>query len=78
MAAGDFLHEIHNHLVVVVGQVHLLVNRGQLKLVGGDFIVAGLHGDPQSVSLLLQVNHKAVDPRGNRTEIVVLELLVLG
>ena len=45
MLTGDLAHQGHDQQVVVVGQVALLEDRCQLKLVGGYLVVACLHGD---------------------------------
>ena len=62
---------------MVVGEVGLLVNGSQLKLVGSDLVMACFDRDAQAVALNLQVEHELLDAHGDGTEIVVLKLLVL-
>ena len=63
---------------MVVGEVHLLVDRSQLELVGCNLVVACLDRNTELQRLALQVLHKLDHTVGNRTEIVVLQLLVFG
>ena len=77
VVAGDAFHHRHEQLVVVICQITLLVNRGQLELVGGDLVVARLHRDTQFIAFHLQVFHKFLDARRDGAEVVVVELLVL-
>ena len=78
VAAGDLVHDRHQQLVVVVGQVGFLVNGRQLELVGRHFVVAGFDGNAQPERFVFQVAHEFDHAFGNRAEIVVFELLVLG
>ena len=76
--ACDAFHQIHNQLVVVVGKIGVLEDGGQLKLVGGNLIVARLDGNAQFVALYFQFFHKGSDTWRDRTEIMVFQLLVFG
>ena len=46
----DTFHQIHDKLVVVVGKVAVFEDRGQLKLVGGYFVMTGFGGNTQFVT----------------------------
>ena len=76
--AGHLFHERHDEHVVVDGQVALLVNRSQLKLVRSHLVVAGLARDTQLQRLNLQIRHEGSHASRDRAEIVVIHLLVLG
>ena len=78
VTAGDLVHNGHQQLVVVVGQVGLLVNRSQLELTGSHLVVARLDRNSQLQALVFEVLHKGHHTRRNRPEIVVFQLLVLG
>jgi len=77
VAACHLPHERHDEHVVVDGKVALLVDGRQLELVGGDLVVACLQGNAQFECLDLQVLHESGHTRGDGTEVVVLQLLVL-
>ncbi len=76
--ARDFVHQVHHNLVLVVGEVGLAVDRGEFELVRGYFVVAGLERNAEAVSFNLEVAHKRGDAAWYGSEIVVVELLVLG
>ncbi len=78
MVLGQALHDVHDELVVVVGEVDLLVDRSELELVRCYLVVASLHGDAESLSFYLEVAHEVRHALRNRSEVVVLELLVFG
>ncbi len=78
VAACNFGHERHEEEVVVVGEVCLLENGRELKLVGGNFVVARLCGDAEAVAFDFEVEHESFDTRGNCAEVMVFELLVFG
>ena len=78
MAPGHLGHHRHEQKVVVVCEVHLLVDRGTFELVGGYFVVAGLDRNAQTVTADFEVEHEGLYARWYRTEIVVFKLLVLG
>ena len=56
--AGYLLHEVHNHLVLVVRQVGLTIDRCKLELVGRYLVVAGLQRDAVTVAGYLDVLHE--------------------
>ena len=62
---------------MVDGEVGLLENRSQFKLVGCHLVVARLTGNTQLQRLYLQVFHERLHTVGDDTEIVVVHLLVL-
>ena len=76
--AGNLLHQRHQHHVVVDGQVGLLEDRSQLKLVGSHLVMTRLTGNAQFQGGNLQVLHKGLHALGDGTEVVVVHLLVLG
>ena len=63
---------------MVVGEIGLLEDGRELKLVGRHFVVTGLDRDAKAVRFDFKVKHEGFHTRGNGAEIVVLELLVLG
>ena len=78
VAARYFMDERHEQHIVVVGQIGLFEDRGELELVGGNLVVAGLGGYAEAVAFDFEVKHEGFYARGNGSEIVVVELLVLG
>ena len=78
MAAGDLVHDRHQQLVVVVGQVGLLVDRSQLELIGRHLVMSRLDGNAQFQALVLEILHEGHHTGRYGPEIVILELLVLG
>ena len=78
MVAGHFLHQGHEEHIVVNGQVGLLEDGSQLKLVGCHLVVTGLARDAQLQCLVLQVFHESLHTLWHDAEIVVFHLLVLG
>ena len=45
MLAGNAFHQVHDQLVVIVGQVDILKDGCQFELVGCHFVVACFDGD---------------------------------
>ena len=78
MTAGDLVHDGHQQLVVVVGQVALLVHGSQFELIGCHLVVTGLDRNAQLQAFVFEIGHESDDPRGDRAEIVIFQLLVLG
>ena len=78
MMTGNPVHQVHDHLIVVVGQVNLFENRSYFKLVRRNFIVAGFYRNSQFVSLILNILHEHGYPLRNRSKIVVFQLLVFS
>ncbi len=77
VAACGLAHNRHQQQVVVVGKVCFLEDGSALKLVGRNLVVACLDGDAEAVALYFEVEHESLDARGDCTEVVVFELLVL-
>ena len=75
---GHFLHQTHEQHVVVDGQIALLVDRGQFKLVGGHLVVARLTRDAQFEGMYFEIFHERLHALGNGAKVVVVHLLVLG
>ena len=63
---------------MVNSQVRLLIDRGDLELVRGHLVMTSLTRNSQLQRLDLQVLHERLYTIRNRTEIVVVHLLVLG
>ena len=78
MPACHPVHHIHYLLVLVVGQIHLPIDRSKLKLVRSNFLVPGFQRNAEFVSFHLQFFHKCGNTRRNSAEIVVVQLLVLA
>ena len=57
-------------------QVALLVDRGQLKLIGRHLVVTRLTGDGQLQRLDLQILHESLYAIRNRAEVMIIHLLV--
>ena len=78
MLAGHLLHQRHQHHVMIHGEVGLLEDRSQLKLVRCHLVMTGLTRNAQLQCLNLQIAHKGCHTLRNSSEIVVVHLLVLG
>ena len=78
MLACHLLHQCHDEHVVVYGKVHLLKDGCQLKLIWCHLVVTCLAWYAQFECLNLQVFHKGNHACRDRTEIMVVHLLVLG
>ncbi len=78
MFGSHFIHYIHQKQVVIHGQVGLLVNGRQLKLIGSHLVVSGFKRNTQFISLVLEFFHKFHHSFGNGAEIMVVELLIFG
>ena len=64
MPLGDLLHQVHQQLVMVNGEVDFLIHRGALKLVGCNFIMACFHRDAQAVGFQFELLHECHHPCG--------------
>ncbi len=78
MASGNFRNQAHEEQVVVICQIRFLKYRGKLELIGSNFVVACLSRDSESVTFDFEIKHKSLDPRRDRAEIMVFELLVFS
>ena len=76
--ASDFAHERDEQHVVIDRQVALFVDGGELKLVGGHFVVTRLAGNAETEGLYFEIAHEFGHALGDGTEIVVFHLLILG
>ena len=76
--AGHAVHQVHNHLVLVIGEVGFPEDRRQLELVRGNLVVAGLDRNAEFVSGNLEIPHKCGHTAWDGAEVVVVQLLVLG
>ena len=77
MLACHLLHQRHQQHVMVDGQVALLEDRSQFKLVGRYLVVTGLYRDGEFQRLNLKILHEGHHAIGNCSEVVVIHLLVL-
>ena len=77
MSFRDPLHDVHDELVVVDGDVRLFIDRGALVLVGCHLVVAGLERDAELEALVLEVHHEGQHAILDRAEVMVLKLLAL-
>ena len=78
MLAGYALHDGHQQHVVVYGQIGLLKDGSQLKLVGSHLVVTSLAGNTQFERLNLQFTHEGCHTFRDSAKVVVVHLLVLG
>ena len=78
VTARYLTHHGHQQQVVVIGQIGFFENRGHLELVRSHFVVSRLDRNAQLVTLVFEILHKGHHPRGDRPEVMVFELLVLG
>ena len=76
--AGDAAHQVHHDLVLVVREVGLAVDRRELELVRGHFVVAGFQRNAEAVAGDLQVTHESGHAGRDGAEVVIVQLLVLG
>ena len=77
VAARYLVHDGHQQLVVVVGEVRLLIYGRHLELVRRHLVVAGLEGYSELEALVFEILHERYHTRWYGAEVVVLELLVL-
>ena len=73
-----FLHDDHQHHVLVDRLGGAAEDRSTLELVRSDLVVSGLEQDTEFVCLCLEILHESAHPRRDGSEIVVFKLLVLG
>ena len=78
MLACDALHQIHHQLVMVICQVAVFENGGQLKLVGSYFVVTGFHRYAQFVAFYFKLFHKGCDTWRDGAEVMIFQLLILS
>ncbi len=71
----DLAHTFHGQKVLVDGNVGGGEDGRQLVLGGGDLIVLGLRGDAKLPKGAVKLPHEGADPRAERAEIVILQLL---
>ena len=74
---GRLAQDLHDHHVVVDGEVQVLEHRRELELGGRDLVVPRLRRDAELPEALLDLGHEREDARTDRAEVVVVELLVL-
>ena len=78
MTTGYFLHDRHQQQVVVVGQIRLLEDRSQLKLVWSHLVMTRFHRNTELPAFEFEILHEGHHTRRDSAEIVIFELLVLG
>ena len=76
MFTGNTLHQVHYQLIMIIGKVGILKDWSQFKLVGGNFVMACFCRNSKFVAFYFQFFHESCYPWGDRTEIVVFQLLV--
>ena len=76
--AGHTLHHRHEQHVVIDSQVRFLEDGRKFELVGSHLIMACLARDAQFECFDLKFSHKGSHTFRNRTEIMIVHLLVLG
>ncbi len=74
---GDAAHDLHDHVLVIGGEVAVFEERGEFVLAGGDFVVAGFDGDAELDEFVFAVGHEGQDAFGDDAEIVVFQFLAL-
>ena len=67
---GGLLHDIHDELVVVGGDVRRVVDAGKLVLGGRGLVVLGLGGDADAPELLVYLAHEGGDAGLHRAEVM--------
>ena len=75
---GHPAEDLHQHHLVVAGDVRRLEERRDLVLARRDFVVPRLDRHAHAEELLLGLGHEGEHARGNGAEVVILELLPLG
>ena len=75
---GNFSHYRHQQQIVIVGQIGLFKNRGKFELIGSHLVVTGLDRNAQLQAFVFEIGHESDDPRGDRPEIVIFQLLIFG
>ena len=78
MFTGNALHQIHDQLIVVIGQIGILKDGSKLKLVWGNFIVSGFGRYTQLVAFYLQLFQESSNTGGDRAKIMIFQLLVFS
>src|SRR5574344_596774 len=78
MAASHFFHNAHDEHVLIDCKIGFSKDWSKLKLVRCNFVVTGFHRYAQTMSLNLKIGHESLDTRRNLSEIVVIQLLILG
>ena len=78
VSGRQFGHQIHHQSIVIHGQVGLFEHGGHFVLVGCHFVVPRFDRNSQFERFDFQLTHKGHYPRGNRAEIMVVQLLGFG
>jgi hypothetical protein len=73
----DTLEHLHRHHLVIGGDVGAFEDRRNFILAWRDFVVTRLYRHTDFVKLRLDVGHAGQDALGNRSEVLILELLPL-
>ena len=77
VAAGRVLQDLHRDHLVVGADVRVLEDRRDLELVGRDLVVARLDRHAELGQLQLDLEHVREHALGDRSEVVVIELVAL-
>ena len=78
MTQGNLLHDFHDQLVMVCGNIGRVVNGSQFMLARSSFIVLGLGGDAKLPEFLIELCHKSKYALFDGAKIVIIQLLALG
>ena len=76
MLAGDGVHQVHHQLILVVRKIGVAIDGRHLELIGSHLVMPGLQRNAQAQAFDFQFAHERCDTGWNRTEIVVVQLLV--
>ena len=75
---GNGFEGVHDHLVVIDGQIGFLVNRRNFILARGNFVVTRLRRYAQLEKLLFHIVHVGGYPLLDAAEVLVFQFLTLG
>ena len=78
VTARHFLHDFHEHVVLVAAAVGFCQNGSELKLARSDFVATRQENLSEAVHVALDVFHVGEDAGVNRAEIVRFDGLRLG
>ena len=76
--ARQLPHRLHDDLVLVAGEICIREKGGELELTPGDLVVPRRDGDADARQIAFDVLHVGEHPLRDRSEIMVVELLVFG
>ena len=77
MTTCHFFHGGHQQLIMIDSQIRLFKNRGTFELIRGHLVMTGFDRNSQTMTLVFQLLHESRNPCRDRTEILILQLLIL-